>query len=162
CVERTVPAKSGLLFYARLAANLLSPLPYSVVSHTSRQMRAALREIALNETVDLWHCEWTPYAQALQGIPGRRVVMAHNVESVIWQRYHETATNPLERWYIGKQWRKFRDFERRVASESDLTIAVSDVDAERFREDLGATRVGVVENGVDTAFFRPFDQPREP
>src|SRR5438876_5716702 len=28
-VDRSVPSKSGPLFYARLAANLLSPLPYS-------------------------------------------------------------------------------------------------------------------------------------
>src|SRR3954452_13304138 len=32
-VERTVPRKSGLGFYARLASNLLSPLPYSVATH---------------------------------------------------------------------------------------------------------------------------------
>src|SRR5947199_5044937 len=31
-VDRAVPPKSGLRFYGRLAANLLSPLPYSVAS----------------------------------------------------------------------------------------------------------------------------------
>src|SRR5262245_36414498 len=34
-VDRAVPPKSGPFFYARLAANLLSPLPYSVATHTS-------------------------------------------------------------------------------------------------------------------------------
>src|SRR6516162_7211662 len=32
-VDRAVPPKAGAGFYARLAANLLSPLPYSVASH---------------------------------------------------------------------------------------------------------------------------------
>src|SRR5256714_15508473 len=36
--ERSVPAKAGPAFYARLAANLLSPLPYSVASHNSRAL----------------------------------------------------------------------------------------------------------------------------
>src|ERR1700733_208016 len=41
-VDRWVPPRSGPGFYARLAANLLSPLPYSVASHTSRGLRSAL------------------------------------------------------------------------------------------------------------------------
>src|SRR6478735_4556097 len=45
-VERAVPPRSGPLFYARLAANLLSPLPYSVASHTSRPLCEALARIA--------------------------------------------------------------------------------------------------------------------
>src|SRR6266852_5842956 len=34
-VERAVPRKSGVGFYARLAANLFSSLPYTVATHTS-------------------------------------------------------------------------------------------------------------------------------
>src|SRR5262245_1756837 len=94
-VERAVPPKSGPGFYLRLAANLLSPLPYSVATHKSRAMQQTLAEIARTQRVDVRHCEWTPYAEALRGIAAsRRVVMAHNVESIIWQRYHETETNP--------------------------------------------------------------------
>jgi glycosyltransferase involved in cell wall biosynthesis len=161
-VDRAVPPKSGPGFYARLAANLLSPLPYSVASHTSPGLRAALLHHAATRPVDLWHCEWTPYAEALRAVPGRRVVIAHNVESVIWQRYYETEKGTLRRWYVGRQWRKFERFERRALAEADCTVAVSDVDAERFRRDFGVARVDVVENGVDTAFFRPRAGKRTP
>lgn len=155
-VERTIPTKAGVRFYLRLAANLFSPLPYSVASHRSRALRQALAEIARTKRVDVWHCEWTPYAEALRGIvAGRRVVVAHNVESVIWQRYYETETNPLRRWYIGRQWRKFQRFEKSVLGEVESTVAVSDRDARRFREEFGVSRVNVVENGVDTAYFLP-------
>jgi glycosyltransferase involved in cell wall biosynthesis len=154
-VGRPVPPKSGPGFYARLAANLLSPLPYSVASHTSRGLREALRRHAATRPVDLWHCEWTPYAEALRAVPGRRVVVAHNVESVIWRRYYETERGMLRRWYVGRQWRKFERFERRALAGADRTIAVSDVDAGRFRRDFAVGRVSVVENGVDTAYFRP-------
>jgi glycosyltransferase involved in cell wall biosynthesis len=154
-VDRTVPAKSGPGFYARLAANLLSPLPYSVATHASRALRRALQTHARLAPVDVWHCEWTPYAASLRGLPGPSLVMAHNVESQIWQRYFETETNALKRWYIGQQWRKFVRFERWAASEAELVVAVSDEDAARLRDEFGAPRVTVVENGVDVHHFVP-------
>jgi glycosyltransferase involved in cell wall biosynthesis len=161
--DRAVPPKSGPGFYLRLAANLLSPLPYSVATHTSRALRRALKEQARTRPVDVWHCEWTPYAQALRGIAhGRRVVVAHNVESLIWQRYYETESDALRRWYIGRQWGKFRRFERCVLGEVEHTVAVSDADANRFRQDFGIEQIDVVENGVDTAYFQPQGVRREP
>ncbi|MBI1914223.1 MAG: glycosyltransferase [Planctomycetes bacterium] len=162
-VERVVPPKSGPRFYARLAANLLSRLPYSVASHNSRALRRAIRTYAASHHVDLWHCEWTPYAEPLRCLPGgRRLVMAHNVESLIWQRYFENETQPLKRWYIRRQWRKFRRFETRALREADLTIAVSPEDASLFRRDFGVETVDVVDNGVDTEYFRPSPGPRDP
>jgi glycosyltransferase involved in cell wall biosynthesis len=162
-VDRVIPAKSGPRFYLRLAGNLLSPLPYSVATHKSRALRRALADISRTQPVDVWHCEWTPYTETLRGVAtSRRVVMAHNVESIIWQRYHETETNPLRRWYIRRQWRKFQRFERRVLNEAERAIAVSDTDAQRLREDFGLGRVAVVENGVDTEYFQPQARRREP
>lgn len=161
-VDRPVPPKSGAWFYARLAMNLISSLPYSVASHTSPALNAAIRHIAATEPVDLWHVEWTPYAEALRGVPGQRLVMAHNVESVIWQRYYETESNPLKRWYIARQWHKMRRFERQKLREATLTVAVSEVDANRFRDELDVPCVDVVDNGVDTAFFTPDETPRRP
>jgi glycosyltransferase involved in cell wall biosynthesis len=161
-VDRAVPPRRGLAFCVRLAANLFSPLPYSVTSHTSRPLCDALATLARTEPVDLWHVEWSPYAQALQGLPGRRLVMAHNVESVIWQRYHETETNPLKRWYIGRQWHKYLRFERQALQAADLTVAVSELDADRFRHDMDVANVDVVDNGVDTSHFQPTDTRREP
>ena len=161
-VDRTVPAKSGPAFYARLAANLFSPLPYSVATHTSRALRRALQIHAATQPVDLWHCEWSPYARALRGVPGPRVVVAHNVESVIWRRYYETEPHPLRRWYVGRQWRKFERYERRALGTADRTVAVSGLDADRLRDDFGVRRVDVVENGVDTAYFRPGAARRVP
>jgi glycosyltransferase involved in cell wall biosynthesis len=161
-VDRPVPPRRGVRFYARLAANLLSPLPYSVTSHTSAELRRALRQLAAENPVDLWHCEWTPYAESLRAVAGPRLVMAHNVESVIWQRYRETEPNPLARWYITRQWRKYLRFERRALAGADRTVAVSELDAERFRRDFGARQVEVVDNGVDTSYFRPTGEIRDP
>jgi hypothetical protein len=116
-----VPAKSGLRFYGRLAANLLAPRPYSVATHAGRDFRRAVNDLAVRDPVDLWHCEWTPYAAALRDLRVadhdlRWLVVAHNVESLIWQRYAETERHPLKRWYIRRQCHKWERFERATAA----------------------------------------------
>jgi glycosyltransferase involved in cell wall biosynthesis len=162
-VDRAVPPKKGVHFYRRLAANLLSPLPYSVASHRSAALHRAISSHHAAQPVDLWHCEWTPYAESLRGLTGTpRLIMAHNVESLIWRRYYETETNRLKRWYIGKQWRKFEGFERRAFAEADRVVAVSAEDAALIEKQFGIPRVDVVDNGVDTDYFRPPPGAREP
>ncbi|MFL5340887.1 MAG: glycosyltransferase [Gemmataceae bacterium] len=162
-VERAVPPKSGPAFYARLAANLFSPLPYSVATHASPELRQAVRDFAARNAVDLWHCEWTPYSQTMKSLPGAPwLVMAHNVESLIWQRYAENETNSGKRWYIRRQWRKFAAFEQWAYSHATQTVAVSPEDATLIRGQFGSQRVAVVDNGVDTAYFRPTPAARDP
>lgn len=157
-VDRAVPKKSGPGFYARVARNLLSPLPFSVATHTSRPFAAAMDKLVANDPPDLWHCEWTPYAQAMYRRRGRWVVMAHNVESVIWDRYAETERNPMKEWFLRGQAKRFRNFECWAYSNSTRTIAVSREDAELIECRFGATDVAVVDNGVDTATFCPDDK----
>jgi len=161
-VPRAVPSKNGPAFYARLAGNLLSSLPYSVSTHTSPELVEAVQDYAAEHAVDVWHCEWTPYAQVLRkALRGRLkrtpwVVVAHNVESMIWQRYAETEENPVKRWYIQKQWKKFEKFERWAYAHATWTVAVSENDANLIRDNFGGSeQTEVVDNGVDTAFFQP-------
>jgi glycosyltransferase involved in cell wall biosynthesis len=160
-VGRSVPPKAGPGFYARLAGNLLSPLPYSVATHASPSLTAAVRRFAAKNPVDVWHCEWTPYAQVMQDALGPKLaatpwaVMAHNVESLIWRRYTEAEPSRMKRWYVRRQWQKFERFERWAYSAATAAIAVSDADAGLIRERFATPEVEVVDNGVDTAYFRP-------
>jgi glycosyltransferase involved in cell wall biosynthesis len=153
-VDHTVPPKSGPAFYARLAVNLASPLPYSVASHGGPAVRRAVASRARSGAVDLWQAEGAPYFEPLLGLAGaRRVLMAHNIETLIWARYHATESHALRRWYIRQQWRKFEKFERRAIAESTRVVAVSPEDAELVRGQFGVDRVDVVDNGIDRAFF---------
>ncbi len=169
-VPRAVPKKEGAGFYARLAGNLLSPLPFSVTTHTSPELVTAVAEFAEQTEVDVWHCEWTPYAQVLRRALGKRlrrvpwVVMAHNVESLIWKRYAETEENSVKRWYVRRQWQKFERFERWAFAHAMWTVAVSEDDATLIRATLdGTEQTEVVDNGVDTEYFRPQrDVERDP
>src|SRR5262249_25686868 len=81
-VDDHIPAKSGAMFYGRLAMNTLSPLPYSVATHNTYLMREAVRRYAAEHAVDLWQFEWTPYLAALNSHPeAKKLLVAHNVDS---------------------------------------------------------------------------------
>ena len=154
-VDHQLPKSSQPSFYLALLGNLFSPLPYSVQSHKSEALRQAVRQLDAESKVDVWHCEWSPYAENLNGIDVKPVVaVAHNVESLIWQRYYEHEKNPLKRWYIGKQWKKFDAFERKMFSEIEHLVTVSQSDAD-LATSFGASGVSVVDNGVDIDFFQP-------
>lgn len=154
--------KAGAAFYARLGANVFEASPYAITSHNSPELRARIVELAWSEQVDLWQFEWMAYADALQGIASARtLVVAHNVESLIWQRYLENEKRPLHRAYLQMQWRKFVRCERRIFSGADGVICVSEQDAALARRDFGARRTWVVDNGIDRAWFEQAKAPRE-
>ena len=165
--DRAPPGKSvlrsGPKFYAQLAANILSPLPYLVAANRSIELKAVVDRYASSHPVDVWQCEWTPYAEMTGGFLRQpRVVVAHNVESTIWQRYYETETHLAKRWYIKHQWRKLAVFEREAFANASRVIAVSECDAARIRTEFQCSHVDVVDNGVDTAYFHPTGETREP
>jgi glycosyltransferase involved in cell wall biosynthesis len=163
-VPHPVPSKSGLAFYSRLFANLFSGWPYSVTSHQSEPMRQAITELAGRDRVDLWQLEWTAYLPMIDAsLPGPRVVIAHNVDTLIWQRYYENESNWLKKVFLQTQWNKFRRFEtdafRRLAMR---VVAVSEEDAKLIREGFGQLNVDVVDNGIDRAYFEQAAGQRDP
>jgi glycosyltransferase involved in cell wall biosynthesis len=162
-VDRKLPPRSGFGLYAGLAANLLSSLPYAASSRISKGLRRAVQEHAAQHPVDLWHCEWTPCADALMAVPdGPRVVMAHHLESQLWLRQKQQEANWFKQWYMGKQLRRFLRLEYRSFARATATVTVSQDDAILARYALGAPRVEVVDNGVDVNYFRPTAAPRQP
>jgi glycosyltransferase involved in cell wall biosynthesis len=148
----------GAGFYARLGANLLSPLPYSIAAHRSAAVRRHFRRIASQESIDLWQYESLSYADALLGTSQRSIVMAHNVESLIWQRLHETEQQSVKRWYIGHQWRKYDRYEGRVLRGVTRVVAVSEEDAALMQQRFGVASPAVVDNGVDVEYFASVDR----
>ena len=162
-VDRVVPPKSGALFYARLAANLLSPHPYSVASHDSRAMGRAIAARAASHPGDVWQFEWLPSVSALAGYPQiPKVLNAHNVDSLIWQRYFETEPSAWKRRYMKHQWRKFQRLERLLLPKLAAVAAVSKDDADVMRRQFGLQQVSVVDNGIDRAYFEHAQGTRDP
>lgn len=162
-IDDPVPVKSGAAFYARLAANMFSAVPYSAQTHDTPGMRAAVRAYAAENAVDLWQFEWTPYVAALSSQPDvPKLVVAHNVDSLIWQRYYEAEKHHLRRWYVKQQWRKFERYERRVFAQATRVVCVSAEDAALVRDRFHCSRADVVENGIDREYFEQVAPRHDP
>lgn len=160
-VDQPLPRKGGVMFGLRLAANLLSPLPYSVASHLGTPLRQAVAAHAASRKVDLWHLEWSGLFPLLPtGV--RSVISSHNIDTLIWKRYYETETNHLKRWYVHNQWRKYENFERRVFHAVDRVMTVSEPDAVLAKSLFGLSRVDVVDNGIARPFFEEITGIRDP
>ena len=155
--------KRRLGFCLQLARSFFSPLPFSATLHQCSNMTSAVRQLHSSLHIDLWQCEWAPYANYLfrSGV-GPSFFMAHDIQTCIWQRYEASESNFLKRKYIASQSKKYHEFERRVFSEIDLSATVTDDDAQRVEQMFGAPRPVVIDNGVDVPFYRPIDAERNP
>lgn len=158
-VEISLPSKSGMGFYYRLAKNVFSPYPYSVDNHFQPEFERALEAMLRKHHYDVVLCEWTPYARyVLQREDLHRVVASHNIEAQIWVRYAGAQSSRLRRAYLASQAVKMERFERQVFGTVEAATAVSESDAETIRGYNHRLSVEVIDNGVDLEYFRPADE----
>ncbi len=153
-VREPLAKKVGPRFLMDLSRNLLSPLPFSVASHFSTAMRAAVTRHAASSRVDVIQLEHLSYLYTTNGLPAPIVLQAHNVESLIWKRYAETERSPLKKAYIGEQFRKYLKFERAAFERVQRVVCVSGPD-ERLARQLYGEHIPttIVDNGVDIENF---------
>lgn len=153
-LDHPVPGKKGWRYPLRLFRNIASTNPYAVDVHQQRSFRRAYRRFAAENAFDVWQFEWTPYSTMLNDLPSvRKLIVAHNVDSLIWQRYRDTETRPLHRSYIAMQAKRFERFEANAFRTADRVVSVSPEDAALMREMFSISHVDVVDNGVDLASY---------
>lgn len=107
----------------------------------------------------------SPMAQYLLEAPHalNRVIDFVDVDSDKWRQYAQSKKWPLSLVYR-REANKLFDFERRVALECEATVLVSAAEAALFRQAVpaAASRVHVVNNGVDTDYFTPYRDHSSP
>lgn len=150
------PAKGSVAFFADLARNVVSPLPYAVARYRSTPMREAIRTAVRTGAVDLVVCDFlTPSINIPDDLGVPVLLFQHNVEAAIWQRHTAVASNPVRKAYMREQWRRMKRFEQRECRRVDHVVAVSDADRTTFEREYGVTSVSAVATGVDTDYFQP-------
>lgn len=155
-VPHQTSAKFSARFYAELAQNLVSPLPYFVKKYESAAMRAAIEQRLGKGDVDVLVCDFlNPSINLPERVNCATLLFQHNVEARIWQRHYEVQTQPLKKAYLKGQWEKAVAYEKAACQRFDYVVAVSADDAETMRRAYGVTKVSDVPTGVDTEFFRP-------
>lgn len=151
-------SKTGML------ANLVCSRPYTIDRFRSSAMTGQVAALTGDGGVDLVCIHHLHMAQYIDAVaPGVPVALrAHNVESVVMQRFAERATNPLVRAYAAWQARRLRRYEAALCARFDRCIAATRVDARTFGQMAPDARVEAVPFGVDTARFDPSAFPVEP
>lgn len=148
--------RGSLRFYAGLAGNLASSLPYVCWKFRSAALEARIRELVEADEIDLVVCDFLyPSSNVPADLPVPVVLFQHNVEAQIWRRHLDVASNPLARSYFALQWRRMRRFEMAECRRVSHVVAVSDADRDRIRDEYGVSSVSAVPTGVDTDYFRP-------
>jgi len=121
-----------------------------------------LRALLQTEKFDVILCDFLSTAAAIPwDLTGPKVLFAHNVEAVIWQRHSEVAKNPLWKAVSRLEWKRMQDSERKYLRKADHVIAVSENDRSAFAEYVDPARISVAQTGVDTEFFQPSELASE-
>jgi sugar transferase (PEP-CTERM/EpsH1 system associated) len=156
CVPHCAAEKFTSAFYAELAANLVSSLPYALKKYENKQMRMEIESRMTGGNVDLVICDFlTPAVNMPESPACPTVLFQHNVESLIWKRHYQVQSNPFKKAYLFDQYRKMRAFESETCRRFNQVIAVSQTDAEIMRREFDITTVEDVPTGVDTGYFKP-------
>ena len=149
--------RSRARWWALAARAFFDPRPYEEVWLAQPAVHQAVTAVGRRVGgFDLVHADTLGMAQYFASAPGSAtVVNHHNVESHITERRAQRDRNMFRRAYLARDAAKLRVSERRVCPLVSLNITVSALDAERLRVVAPGAVVEVVENGVDTEFFRP-------
>ncbi|HEX6973423.1 MAG TPA: glycosyltransferase, partial [Vicinamibacterales bacterium] len=158
-LPRTDAAKGTARFYADAARYLVDPIPYAVAKYRSTAYADSIARLLAERRFDAVVCDFLPPVVNMpETLPCPSILFTHNVETEIWRRHAENATNPVSRHLMTTQWKRILRFEEAALRRFDLVLAVSDADRQTFnRLYPGAlkTDAHVVQTGVDTRYFAP-------
>ncbi len=156
CVPVDLPARRGVrdcLLYCRL---FLSGRPYTMDKYYRRSVRVEMNRILRSESFDLVLCDFVHPAGILDwSIKPPKVLFTHNVESRIWKRYCEVASNPLWKLTAYAECKALERAERKYVSLADHVLTVSEVDRSFFSRFVEPSRITSISTGVDTEYFQP-------
>ncbi len=152
-VTYKIPDKRSASFWMELIRGLVSPTPVAVERFQPPGMRQFLEGLIAREGFDtavVDHLAPTSYFPCLE----RAVFFQHNVETVIWRRRVEHASNAASRWYNGLQARRMYEYEGRVSRAAGRIVAVSETDARQMRELFQVKEISVIPTGVNLEYFQ--------
>lgn len=151
----------GLEYLRRLP----SPAPFGVTKFTSSEVQRLLAQWLNDRSFDVAVCD---FLGPTLNFPDKRltpvVLFQHNIESILWQRHAEHASNPIKRAAWKVEAFKMLRYERAAIGRFDHVIAVSDFDMEQMKKMNSLLPMSVVPTGVDLEQYRGVtgESPSEP
>lgn len=140
---------------AAAAQAVMSRRPVSIAAFDDNALRAAVENMLDDHDIDTIFVFSSQMAQYLPAAPRQRVIMDFvDMDSAKFAEYSIRAKGPM-RWIMAREARLLKEYETAVAGRVDASLFVSEAEAALFRARTGASRVHVVENGIDTDVFDP-------
>lgn len=142
----------------RIAAELLSPYPASVLRCYSSSFRETIQSTLRRNRFDLIVCDFLYPSLNLEVDTDRPTLLSqHNVESNLLKQYYKREGNPFMKLYWFSQWRKMVWFETRACGRFDAIMAISETDKAMLAGMSPDSEIHVVPIGVDSQFYCPTD-----
>ena len=151
-VPFALAARDSPRFWIQAARALFFQLPVVVARKRSQAARILIERLLQTERFEVVVCDFlTPVVNLPSSQPF--VLFEHNVETVIWRRYVESAKDPVRRAFFRAQAKRLLAFERAACQQADHVVAVSEEDAKLLRELCEISKVTAIPTGVDVAYF---------
>lgn len=152
-----LPADRGIFRQAALfLGGLLTRVPFVALKYRTRTLRQRVRQLVVNQQVDIVHLDMLPLAEYLDEVRGVPVVLTeHNIESLRMRRWAEVERNPVLRSHLRLQATRLVRYERMVLARLRHCVATSTFDLEALRNMNPRCRLHVVPNGCDVDYYRP-------
>lgn len=124
--------------------------PFLIIGHTTQDMRVVIEKELVKKKYDLIHVETFYVMQNLPKTSLPIVLVEHNIEYFIYERYAQKAA-----WFMRPLLMldvyKLKRAEQRAWEKATVVAAVSKQD----KEVIGRKNTYIVPNGVDTTVFQP-------
>jgi glycosyltransferase involved in cell wall biosynthesis len=157
-IPHSLTPRTSPRFWWEVAGGLFSRTPALLARKRSPLMRERVAEVLRGQRFDRVVCDFlTPTINLPAAVP--YVVFQHNVETMIWRRYAEQASDPVRRAYFRLQARRLFAYERQACRRAAHVIAVSAQDAAVMAKDFGVENLSWVPTGVDVDYFLPPASP---
>ena len=151
------PKKNASMEMAlRLLCSLFSLEPYTIWRHYSKEYARRVEELATTGGFDLVHCDILPLWYAVKHLKRIRLTLTdHDVSYLKAYRIARISRNILLKIFLMIESLKLYWLEKHIFERMDLGVLVSESDKEHLQKICPHGKFLVVENGVDTNYFRP-------
>jgi glycosyltransferase involved in cell wall biosynthesis len=154
--RHAVADKRSPAFALELVKGTFDPIPLAIRRFHPPGLGEFLERLIERERFDRMVCDFLNPAVYFPNIE-RAVLFQHNVETMIWRRHAQHASNPVSRWYMQNQAERMFRFEREICLRAGRVVAVSEQDARTMRDLFGVERVTAIPTGVDVEYLTPPD-----
>lgn len=125
----------------------ISSLPFLLAGHNLPQMKKILAKLVREKTFDVIHVETFYVAQNLPKTTIPVVLVEHNIEYAVYQRFVDNAPFLLKP-FLQIDVEKIKYWEKKAWIDATKVVGVSDIEAKQMRQDAA-----VVPNGVNLSDF---------